>query len=503
MSGRLSVWAVFGAFGCLCALTLGRGFYSSDGEVMFQTTAALAQRGTLALPPDPGLPQIVAGRGGRYYSKYDPGLPLLAVPFFVAGDRLAAVNHAHRTTIAAISVLLVSALAAAGALAALAALAGRLAPGQTARALLVVASAGLATPLWWYGRVLFPEAVLACALTLAVWLAARAEGSRKGWLLAGAALGAGMLVRASLAIYALPLAWLVLSPHPRSARMRLTAPSPCMERGQAERGEAGGEVNKALSTRSSHDKHSRMARLVWLLAGTVPFAAALLAHNALRFGDPLATGYAGESFSTAPWTGIGGLLLSPGKGVWLYAPPLLLGALLWPRFRREHPALGEFLALAWALALPFYGMWWAWDGGWGWGPRLLVPLLPLSCLPLLTLPARRGWWAAALCALVLGAGLNIAGILSDPVAHYADVATRCADPAGCVAWTVRDAPLVGAVRLLADGRSEPLALFHLAGTGLPRTWSVGALALLIAGALAAGWRLARATSPRGQRHGPP
>lgn len=458
MSGRLPVRAVFVAFACLCALTLGRGFYSSDGEVMFQTTAALAQRGTLALPSDPALPQIVAGHDGRYYSKYDPGLPLLAVPFFVAGDRLAAINHAHRTTIAAISTLLVSALAAAGALAALAALAGRLAPEQTARALLVVASAGLATPLWWYGRVLFPEAALACALTLAVWLVARAEGSRRGLLLAGAALGAGMLVRASLAIYVLPLSWLVLR--------------------------AGGKGRRSFQ------------RLLWLLAGTVPFAAALLAHNALRFGDPLATGYAGESFSTAPWTGIGGLLLSPGKGVWLYAPPLMLGALLWPRFRRAHPALGGFLAVAWGVALPFYGMWWAWDGGWGWGPRLLVPLLPLSCLPLLALPARRGWWAAALCALALGAGVNILGILSDPVAHYADVASRCADPAGCVAWTVREAPLVGAARLLAEGRSEPLALFHLAGTGLPGTWSAGAPALLIAGTFAAGWRMARAARPR-------
>ncbi len=458
MSGRLPAWAVFVTFACLCALTMGRGFYSSDGEVLFQTTAALVERGTLALLPDPGLPQIVAGHDGRYYSKYDPGLPLLAVPFFVVGDRLAAINHAHRTNTAAISTLLLSALAAAGALAVLAALAGKLAPGRATHPLLVVLSAGLATPLWWYGRVLFPEAVLACALTLAVWLVARAEGSRGGLLLAGAALGAGMLVRASLAIYALPLGWLVL-------RAEGNGPRPAR-------------------------------RLIWVAAGGAPFAAALLAHNALRFGDPLATGYAGEAFSTPVWKGIGGLLLSPGKGIWLYAPPLLLSAFLWPRFRRGHPALGEFLALAWAVALPFYGAWWAWDGGWGWGPRLLVPLLPLSCLPLLALQARRGWWVAALCALLLGAGVNALGILSDPVAHYAEVAPRCADPARCVAWTLRDAPVVGAARLLADGRGEPLALFHLAETGLPRTWSVGAPALLIGGVIAGVWRMARAARRR-------
>jgi hypothetical protein len=452
MGGRLSVPAVFVAFACLCALTLGRGFYSSDGEVMFQTAAALAQRWTLALPPDPGLPQIVAGRDGRAYSKYDPGLPLLAVPFFVAGDRLAAVNDAHRTTIAAISTLLLPALAAAGALAALATLAARLAPAQAARPLLVVLSGGLATPLWWYGRVLFPEALLACALTLAVLLAMRVGGSRGWLLLAGAALGAGMLVRASLAIYALPLGWLALRAGSGPARPTL--------------------------------------RLAWLALGVAPFAAALLAHNALRFGDPLATGYAGEAFSTPPWAGIGGLLFSPGKGVWLHAPPLVLSALLWLRFRRAHPPLAGFLALAWALALPFYGMWWAWDGGWAWGPRLLVPLLPLSCLPLLALPARRGWWAAAGCALALGAAVNALGILSNPATLHAQAA------AGCVAWTLHDIPLAGAARLLADGHSEPLALFHLTESGLPRTWSVGAPALLSGGLIAGIWRMARAARPR-------
>jgi hypothetical protein len=219
-------------------------------------------------------------------------------------------------------------------------------------------------------------------------------------------------------------------------------------------------------------------------------AAALLAHNALRFGDPLATGYAGEAFSTPPWAGIGGLLFSPGKGLWLHAPPLVLSALLWLRFRRAHPPLAGFLALAWALALPFYGMWWAWDGGWAWGPRLLVPLLPLSCLPLLALPARRGWWAAAGCALALGVAVNALGILSNPATLHAQAA------AGCVAWTLHDIPLAGATRLLADGHSEPLALFHLTESGLPRTWSVGAPALLSGGLIAGIWRMARAARPR-------
>jgi 4-amino-4-deoxy-L-arabinose transferase-like glycosyltransferase len=445
--GRVApAWSVFAAFVCLCALTLGRGFYSSDGEVMFQTTAALVEQGTLALPPDPGLPQIIEGRDGRFYSKYDPGLPLLAVPFYLAGDRLAAINQAHRTTVAALTVSLLPALAAASTLALLLALASRLAPPGDNRPLLLTIAAGLGTPLWWYGRTLFPEALLACTLTAAVTLTVYAADRPARLILAGVALGIGMLTRAALAIYALPLVILTLRIGPR-----------------------------------------RTKRLIGIALGLAPFAAGILLHNVLRFGNPLSTGYRGEVFSTPPWQGIAGLLFSPGKGLWFYAPPLLLSAVLWPRFRRKQPALATFLALAWIVALAFYGSWWAWDGGWAWGPRLLVPLLPLSCLPLLALPLRRSWLIAAALTIGWGALVNMLGVLTDPVTPYARLAARFPDPAMRAAFSVTDSPVIGALRLLAEGQSEPLALFHLAATGLPLTWQIGAPALALGGLLAGTW----------------
>jgi len=441
---------VFAAFVCLCALTLGRGFYSSDGEVMFQSAAALVCQGTLALSPDPSLPQIVAGHDGRYYSKYDPGLPLLAVPFYLLGDWLAAVNQAHRTTVAALAVLLLSALAGGITLALLLTLARRLAPPGDPRPLLLTVAAGIGTPLWWYGRTLFPEALLACALTAAVTLAVCAADRPARPILAGMALGVGILTRAALAIYVLPLATLTLYIGPRPTK-----------------------------------------RLLWTALGLVPFAAGVLLHNALRFGNPLSTGYAGESFSTSLWRGVAGLLLSPGKGLWLYAPSLLLSAALWPRFRRAQPALATFLALAWIVALAFYGSWWAWDGGWAWGPRLLVPLLPLSCLPLLMLPLRRSWLAAAALTIGLGALINVLGVLTNPVTHYARLAAHAPNPAARAAFGLADAPVVGALRLLADGQSEPLALFHLSASGLPLSWQIGAPALALGGLLAGTWSLWR------------
>lgn len=443
-------WAVFVCCACLYALSIGRGFYASDGDVMFQTTAALVTEGTLALPPDPGLPQIVAGQGGRYYSKYDPGLPLLAVPFFVAGDRLAAINHAHRMQIAAIAVLLLPALSAAGAATALYTLARWLFGAR--RGLVVALSAGLATPLWPYGRMLFAESALACALTVSVALIVRAPARRRTLVAAGAAFGVGLLARASLAIYALPLAWLLAATGERSARKIV------------ERWAAFG-------------------------AGALPFAAGLLAHNALRFGEPLRFGYAGEGFTTPLIEGIAGLLLSPGKSAVLYAPPLVLAALMGRRFWQQERALAGFLVLAWGAALVFYGAWWAWHGGWSWGPRFLVPLLPLSCLPLGLLPARRGWRAALIVALALGAAVNALGVLTDPVASYAEHSAAGVTDYDAIHWRPGASPLVTAVERLAAGQTEPLALFHLSGSGLPRAWTLGVPLAALGGLALGGWKI--------------
>lgn len=442
-------WAVFLCCACLYALSLGRGFYASDGDVMFQTTAALVTEGTLALPPDPALPQIVAGQSGRYYSKYDPGLPLLAVPFFVAGDTLAAINLAHRTQVAATAVLLLPALAGAGAVTALYTLARRL--FGAGRGVTVALAAALATPLWPYSRMLFAESILACALTVSVALIVRAPSSRRALVGAGAVFGVGLLARAALAIYALPLAWLL--------------------------------------ARASADRGLRPVAWRWAAfsAGALPFALGLLAHNALRFGDPLRFGYAGEGFTTLPVVGVAGLLLSPGKSVLVYAPPLALAALMGRRFWRREPALAGFLALAWGVALTFYGAWWAWHGGWSWGPRFLVPLLPLSCLPLGALPAGRGWRVALIVALALGAAVNALGVLTDPVAPYAEAGAAGVTDYDAIHWRLDASPVVKAIERLADGQTEPLALFHLSGSGLPRTWTVGApLVTLVGVALGAG-----------------
>ncbi|TKJ30794.1 MAG: hypothetical protein CEE40_03800 [Chloroflexi bacterium B3_Chlor] len=131
----------------------------------------------------------------------------------------------------------------------------------------------------------------------------------------------------------------------------------------------------------------------------------IAAYNHLRFGSPFTTGYLSleESFST-PWTtGILGLLISPGRSIFIYCPVLLALIPAWPPFFRRHRLEAIFLALISLSYLLVYGKWFMWHGGFAWGPRFLVPTLPLLIIMLAPLVERlkgKSWKAFwALCGL--------------------------------------------------------------------------------------------------------
>jgi hypothetical protein len=115
------------------------------------------------------------------------------------------------------------------------------------------------------------------------------------------------------------------------------------------------------------------------------FAGALIAlENTVVRGAPLNAGYAGDhgAITVMPFSGMPGfsypfilglvsLLFSFGKGVVFFAP----GLLLIRSARRERPLLAPFFdasLLFVAGLLLVYSRWWAWYGGWTWGPRFLL-----------------------------------------------------------------------------------------------------------------------------------
>ncbi|MCC7205976.1 MAG: glycosyltransferase family 39 protein, partial [Anaerolineae bacterium] len=408
---------IFVLFACLYLLTSTGEFYSSDGEVMYQTAGALADRASLALDANPGLPQIVRDRNGAPVGKYEPGMPLLALPLYQTGSILARLWNADRAALTRLLVAFLPALCMAGAITGVYAAARRFAPPR--RALVAALIAGVGALAWPYSRVLFPEAPLALWLAWAVWAAL--DRSPGGFALAGLFLGAAVATRAVNAVHLLPFA--------------VFAWAACRARGVAT-----------------------------LAAGALPGIVLVLAHNLVRFGAPFAFGYAGEGFTTPPLEGLWGLLFSSGKGVLWYSPPLIVAVLLWPRLRRRDAGLAGLLAGMAALALIVYGAWAVWHGGWAWGPRYLAPLVPLGMLPLALLPERRRTWSVALvAALAVAAPLQWAAVRANSNDFYAAMNVQN-DPAAlrAVLFDPAFSPIPAQFRLYAGGQRAPLVVAGLA-----------------------------------------
>jgi hypothetical protein len=155
-------------------------------------------------------------------------------------------------------------------------------------------------------------------------------------------------------------------------------------------------------------------RLAWLVAGMVPWLIGLAVYNLVRFASLLNTGLPLLAWSAPYFTPraalvrIYGLLISPYRGFILYNPLLLLLPLAWIAVRIEHRDLWPtmrypLVRLALLLAITgtaayalFFSLWSMWWGGFNWGPRFLLPILPIWAIALA--PACRAMFTPTACA---------------------------------------------------------------------------------------------------------
>lgn len=125
-----------------------------------------------------------------------------------------------------------------------------------------------------------------------------------------------------------------------------------------------------------------------------------------------------------------GYQFSFGRSFWLYSPILLLGligAVLWVREGRWRLVAG--LPVTMLLFSVWYGMTLSFDwlGGWGWGPRYLVPLIPLFTLWLLPVLVRANSWRRAIGIggiVLLSTGIQFLGIAVPLSNYYTDLNTN-------------------------------------------------------------------------------
>lgn len=148
----------------------------------------------------------------------------------------------------------------------------------------------------------------------------------------------------------------------------------------------------------------------------------LLAYNAFAFGNAFEQGYGSKPFDTPVLTGLYGLLLSPSRGLFVYAPYLLFAVaalvLAW-RARGEVAARLRGFGIAGLATLVLYATYTEWWGGRVFGARFLDDLAPILFAALawgigrgvLDRPRwRRLFWIAAGWSLLL---FNAAALVYD------------------------------------------------------------------------------------------
>ena len=137
----------------------------------------------------------------------------------------------------------------------------------------------------------------------------------------------------------------------------------------------------------------RAAFVRWVGWAILP-AVLVLVYNTIYNGSPLVFGYQDgvtQDILAPQLEGLAGLLISPSRGLLIYSPFLILSFLSFGLIQKEQAKLFyQFCGLVFILFIVSLSMWRYWDGGWGFGTRMLTDALPYACLLLIPAFQRLG-----------------------------------------------------------------------------------------------------------------
>jgi hypothetical protein len=324
-------------------LLSAKGYVESlDTDFSIATAESIVSHGRLDVP-DHQAGYTIPGVGGKSYSKFGIGLALYFTPFVAMAHGVAAVTGWPEPDLAG---FLISFSQIPFALLVLLLFARQLRrfnvspPGV----LLLTLALGLGTLCWHYAVCDLSEEMQA-ALLLAAYGSVIRPGRRSA-LTAGTAMALLVLVKlVHVTLLPLFMAYL-LTPLDEPFRARVT----------------------------------RSALFLGPVA-VIGFGIAWL--NQIRFGSLFESGYGAEAslfFPQQMWKTVPALLLSPDKGILLFSPVLLLGLFGFRAFFRQAAREAALCVAIVAVGFLITASWHSWGGGWSWGPRLLVPILPVAFL---------------------------------------------------------------------------------------------------------------------------
>jgi hypothetical protein len=412
-------------------------------------------------------PPGVWGTDGNLYTKKPPGISFIAAPLIGLGHAVPGLNAVH---VALLTNALVTALTASLLFIWLADL-GHSRPTATLTSL----GYGLCTIAWVYARMFWESSLLALVFLVVAWSVYRANylaAPRRRWLwllLCGTATAIGLTLRFEAALIVVFIGlYLIVS--------QRTSRAVDKQRGRLK------------NEGSPHPRFSVSPLIHFLLIYLLPsliIGLGLLYFNFTRYGSLGETGYSQEILFRRPWVGAFGLLLSPGRGLFIYAPLTLLLFFglrpAWRRLPRPYFWLVVTICLGYWL---FYGSWFAWGGTWGWGPRFLLPILPLLMgfvaepLGWLLGQAQGGLrtkflWLGLGALVVLSLVINFLGVAVDFNEHF-----RRLDSNGNFVFNWAEFPPLAHWRILREGLVDLIWLRpHAEGLGID--WAVLLPALIL------------------------
>lgn len=382
---------------------------SIDELALFSAAESLTQTGDLERP------QLFFAAYHNPVGRLEPLFPLLSAPLYRIAVRQAGVGNVQAT-------MVINIFITAGTGAALLLVLKQLDYAPLSAALTALAY-GLTTLAWPYSRTFFREPLLALLTILAAasyvqWQkTARWQPALIGFFWAALSVTVKMTGVVLLIVYGMALL-------------------PALPRGRR--------------------------RSMLILSGLFLLSGALfLVVSSLRYGEVNLPELWRRLWAAHPETRllrIYGLLLSPGKGLFIYSPALFLALPgLFALWRRKRAVAGFItgVAVAYLLLYSGYEMWY---GGLCWGPRFLVPIIPLLMIPVTeTLTSRRWWALGGAAGLLLLSFIVQAGVSSaDWTVHYDRALSQHPRPETGV-WldprSLPDAPVWGTLR---TARAETL-----------------------------------------------
>jgi hypothetical protein len=403
---RLAVWLFFTLLVFFVLLTRGH-FFSIDEVAVYQQARSLWEQGDLSTAP---MRNTEVGTQGRYFPVFGAGQSVLALPLYAIGKgvhrvlenagaaswlstfsgrvigfppvlwsgevEIFFVNLFNCITIAALATVFLLFSVQLGASPEWALVSSLLLS-------LTTHVAGFSTSFYQHGA----EALLLLSTFYLLFADARTPDGRLRWL-AGLAGGLMILVRVSCLVL-LPIlgSYLVWN--------------------------SWKQMNDASHVRS---------KLLGVLLRCAPFLGPLAIAviltaiiNYFKFGTFNVQGVYGRlnPIEGNALVSLYAYLFSPGQSIFVFSPLLVLAPWYFPAFAARYRA--EFRVIM-ALTVAYVGLYSVsgqWHGQWTFGPRYLMPLVPLLLLPLGTwLPGSRGGAATAVLMLALLGGfvqiLNIA-----------------------------------------------------------------------------------------------